>query len=44
MVDLLLGGSSRLKHVFIWGDEKCDVTRSMHPLNLGRELVLKKNE
>jgi hypothetical protein len=41
MVELLLGGSSRLKHVFIWGDEKCDVTRSMHPLNPDREIVLK---
>jgi hypothetical protein len=42
MVELLLGGSSRLKPMFIWGNEKCDVTQSMHPLNVDRELVLKK--
>jgi hypothetical protein len=41
LVDFLLQDSSSLKPLFIWGNDKCDVTRSKHPLNPNRELVLK---
>ncbi len=27
--------------MFIWSNEKCDVTRNKHPLNPNKELVLK---
>jgi hypothetical protein len=40
MVDFLLQDSSRLKPLFIWGNDKYDVTQSKHPLNPNKELVL----
>jgi hypothetical protein len=41
MVDFLLQDNSGLKSLFIWGNDKCDVTRSKHPLNPNKELVRK---
>ncbi len=40
MVEFLLQDNSSLKPWFIWGNDKCDVTRSKHPSNPNRELVL----
>jgi hypothetical protein len=42
MVDFLLQKTLGLKPLFIWGNDKCDVTQNKHSLNLNRELVLKK--
>jgi len=30
-----------LKPLFIWGNDKYDVTQSKHPLNPNKELILK---
>jgi hypothetical protein len=37
----LLQDNLGLKPLFIWGNDKCDVTRSKHPLNPNRKFVLK---
>jgi len=41
MVHFLLQHNSGLKLLFIWGNNKYDVTQSKHPLNPKNELVLK---
>jgi hypothetical protein len=41
MVHFLLQDISGLKLLFIWGNDKYDVTQSKHPLNPNKELVLK---
>ncbi len=41
MVHFLLQHNSGLKLLFIWGNDKYDVTQSKHPLNPKNELVLK---
>jgi len=41
MVHFLLQDNSNLKPLFIWGNDKYDVTQSKHPLNPNKELVLK---
>jgi hypothetical protein len=40
MVHFLLQDISSLKPLFIWGNDKYDVTRSKRPLNPNKELVL----
>jgi hypothetical protein len=41
MGNFLLQNNLGLKPLFIWGNDKCDVTRSKHPLNPNKEFVLK---
>jgi len=41
MVHFLLQDISSLKPLFIWGNDKYDVTQSKHPLNPNKELILK---
>jgi hypothetical protein len=42
MVEYLFRIVEGLKPMFLWGDEKCEHTHICHPLNVSRELVLKK--
>jgi hypothetical protein len=42
IVKLLLGGEGcKIKHVFIWGAKKCELTKVPHPLNPKQPLVLR---